>query len=163
MSNPNIRDPRVPMLPEELPQQRLREVVELPPRPEGLEPCCTMDLDVPKEYRPKGDPRRATFLAMVEWAWSPMHSRLDAYYLGQKGPLWLMWIRNADPYDDDGSGWWLYAWGRRRGVNPRQAAVYLLMEAWSYEARGHLDAFHMIDDTGLLSVADLAAIAGEVW
>ncbi len=165
MSKPNIRDPRVPMLPEELPRQRLHEVVELPPRPAGLESRCTLVDDVPSQYRLKGNPGNPTYLGMVEWSWSPMHSRLDAYYLSPNGPLWLLWVRNADPFSD-GFGapeWWVYAWGRRKGVSRRQAAVYLLMDAWTCEAEDHLDQFHMIDDTGLLSVADLSAIAREVW
>ena len=52
----------------------------------------------------------------------------------------------------------------RKGIEERQAAVYLLLEFWADEAGSStLDEFHWINEDGYLSVADLAAIAREVW
>jgi len=45
-----------------------------------------------------------------------------------------------------------------------QASVHLLRAIWESEcAESSLDEFHWINDTDLLSVADLAAISREVW
>ena len=52
----------------------------------------------------------------------------------------------------------------RRGVDERQAAVHLLLQFWKEEAEeSDLDQFHWINEAGYLSVADIAAIAREVW
>ena len=52
----------------------------------------------------------------------------------------------------------------RSGVDQKQAAVYLLLEFWSFDAKeGGVDEFHWINDDGFLSIAELAAIARVVW
>ena len=52
----------------------------------------------------------------------------------------------------------------RRGVNQEQAAAYLLLEFWKFDAQDcYVDCYHWINETGYLSVADLSAIAREVW
>ena len=74
------REPKIPMSPEELPQQRIHEVVALPKRPEEFDFKVGYEL-VPYGELPKNAPIKSTYLCQVEWAWSPAHNRLDAYYL----------------------------------------------------------------------------------
>ena len=51
-----------------------------------------------------------------------------------------------------------------RGVTEKPAAVYLLLELWKHEVReSYLDQFHWINEGEFLSVAELMAIAREVW
>ena len=69
--------PKIPMLPSELPQQRLYGVVDLPERPSKFE-CLVGYNSVPKDALPKATPRSAVYLGQVEWAWSPMHGRASS-------------------------------------------------------------------------------------
>ena len=79
----NIMKTFVPMTKDQLPQQRLYEVVDLPERPENLN--IQVDWMNPlQKKRPKGSPRKLIYLCGVEWAWSPAHSRMDHYYLNLK-------------------------------------------------------------------------------
>ncbi len=70
--------PRIPMRPEELPQQRLSLVVPLPPRPTGFAGTRDAPGSVPPSLKM---PRSARYIGQVEWAWSMINARLDAYYL----------------------------------------------------------------------------------
>jgi hypothetical protein len=156
------REPTIPMVPEALPQQRIHEVITLPSKPEPF--SCTVGYgQFPKGSLPSGTPSEMTYLAQVEWAWSPMNNRLDAYYLHRGRTHWSLWSRY---WDDNWGQWSDMAIGcvPRRGVTEPQAAVYLLLEFWTGEVTGNsLDEFHWINETEYLSVADLAAIAREVW
>lgn len=158
-------DPKVVMDLTQLPRQRLHAVVELPERPAGFQGYCEYIDSMPEKDCPKGSPRKVQFLGSVEWSWSPMHSRWDAYYLNPRGKYWLLWIR----YLDDNEWipkwrWNLYAWGLRKGVSTKEAAVYLLADAWAAEAReSDLDHFHLINDPGLLTIPELCAIGRLVW
>ena len=105
----------------------------------------------------------ATFLCQVEWAWSPMHNRIDAYYLHRGRREWSLWSK----YWDDNWGEWAHTCigvVQRRGVYQEQAAAMLLLEFWKYDAQNSdVDCYHWINETGYLSVAELSAIAREVW
>jgi hypothetical protein len=156
------REPKMPMRPEDLPQQRIHEVVELPERP------AEFNFDVgygcsPEGGLPKAGIRSATFLCQVEWAWSPMNNRVDAYYLHRGRSEWLL----CSKYWDDNWGKWEHigiGTVHRRGVNQEKAAALLLLEFWKYDAQNSdVDCYHWINETGYLSVAELSAIASEVW
>ena len=155
-------EPKIPMSPEELPQQRIHEVVALPKRPEPFD-CLVGYGVVSDDIIPKSGPRSPEYLAQVEWAWSPMHIRLDAYYLHSGRKHWLLWSRYWD--DNWGKwGWTVVGCVGKKGVSERQAAVYLLVEFWKEEAeKSDVDQFHWINEDGYLSIADLAAIARVVW
>ena len=92
-----------------------------------------------------------------------MHNRLDAYYLHRGRKNWILWTR----YWDDNWGKWEWAATAcvaKKGVSEQQAAVYLLAEFWKEEAEeSDVDQFHWINEAGYLSVAELGAIAREVW
>lgn len=156
------REPKIPMSPAELPQQRVHEVVTLPAKPEPFD-CSVGYRQFPKGSLPTGTPSNMTWLCQVEWAWSPMNNRLDAYYLHRGRTHWSLWSRY---WDDNWGRWSEMAIGcvHRRGVSQKQAAVYLLLEFWIDEvAENYLDEFHWINEERYLSVAELAAIARKVW
>lgn len=157
-----VKEPKIPMLPEQLPQQRLHEVVKLPDRPEPFDCIVGYGL-VPDNVRGKGNPRSPLYLAQTEWAWSPMHSRIDAYYLQRGRKHWVLVTR----YWDDNWGQWGWinaACVPSKGVTAHQAAVHLLLEFWKEEAiDSDLDEFHWINEAGDISVAELMAVAREVW
>ena len=160
-----FKEPTIVMDLESLPQQRLHAVVELPARPPGFLGLNPWSNPLPEKDRPRGSPRKLEFLASVEWSWSPMHSRWSAYYLNPRGKYWLLWTRWLDDFSGPPKWCWdLSAWGYKKGVTAEQAAVYLLADFWSSEARDEgLDQFHLIDDNGLLSVAELNAVGRLAW
>jgi hypothetical protein len=65
-----IREPKIPMSPEDLPQQRIHEVVTLPKRPEEFD--CQVGYELfPYGKLPKNALTNSTYLCQVEWAWFP--------------------------------------------------------------------------------------------
>lgn len=157
--------PRTPMHPDELPQQRVTLVADLPPRPEGFEgTCCFADggnIELPDITEPK----QSTELGGVEWAWSPAHSRLDNYFIERRGGQWLLWIgfEDENSWDRDWT-WVLYCFAEYGDADGHAAAVYLLHDAWADEAsRESIDHFHWVNHEGVLSVSDLTAIARSIW
>ena len=156
------REPKIPMSPEELPQQRIHEVVALPKRPAEFDFKVGYEL-FPYGELPKNAPTNSTYLCQVEWAWSPAHSRLDAYYLHRGQTHWSLWTKF---WDDNWMKWEQITVGYvpRRGADQKQAAVYLLLEFWAYDAQENsVDEFHWINEDGFISIAELAAIARKVW
>ena len=161
MSRPNI-----PMSPEELPQQKMYVVKGLPPIPEG---CDIELLDYESEHGLAGIPKKPTkksiYVGQVEWAWSPMHNRLDAYYIHRGRTHWLLWSSTLDDHDVPWK-WYHHPVASIpiEGVSESQAAAHLLLEYWNSEARSYaIDHYHWINETGALSVAQLQAIADVVW
>lgn len=155
--------PNIPMRPEELPQQRVTPVVTLPPRQAELKSLR----NPPKRLSlPAKMPRTAKYLGQVEWAWSPNHNLVAAYYLStdRHRRYWLLWVR---PYDDNWGKWsesFIYFYTERHDVAARVAAIYLLLDAWRFEKRrsGH-DHFHWINSAEFLTTEELLAIGREVW
>ena len=156
------REPKIPMSPTELPQQRIHEAVGLPERPAEFD--CEVGYGVFSDNAvPKNAPTNSAYLCQVEWAWSSAHNRLDAYYLHRGRSHWSLWSKY---WDDNWMKWEQITVGYvpRRGVDQKQAAVYLLLEFWAFDAKeGDVDQFHWINEDGFLSIAELAAIAREVW
>ena len=154
----------IPMSPEDRPQQRVYEVVDLPPTPVGLETKLDWVEPFPDD-RPKTTPRKVQFLCAVEWAWSPMHNRIDNYYLHQRGKRWLLW----NNWVEDGEAPWTWHWnvhayGRRCRSDERTISIHLIKAFWEFDAKYHdVEHFHWINNTGLLSVEEIEAIAREVW
>ena len=154
--------PKIAMSPNELPSQRLHEVVELASRPKGVEFVACTDED-PKEILPERRPTNMTYLGSVEWAWSPMHDRIDAYHLHRGRNHWILYIEDLEPEMPD-YAWSVGAFVQRKGVDERQAAVHLLMERWKAEHDlWDLDEFGFINQEGFLSMSELKEIARRVW
>ena len=80
----------IPMSPDFLPRQKLNEVVTLPKLPEGLAPKVEWVEPLLRDP-PRASPRKLSFLFSVEWSWSPMHHRIDNYYLNPRRNVWLLW------------------------------------------------------------------------
>jgi hypothetical protein len=150
------------MLPTELPQQRLYLVKGVPARPEGW----VATLGEPQDAAvPAAMPRSSRLVGQVEWAWSPMHSRLDAYYLSmdRARTRWLLWCRY---YDDNWSRWEagsIIAHGPRARLPPKAAAQLLLAAFWTAECRNGTDRFHWVNEDELLSAGEMKEIADVAW
>jgi len=154
--------PRIAMTPGELPDQRIHEVVNLPPEPEGFEPVGCYGWE-PEEIMPKNRPRDMLYLGSLEWAWGPMHGRIEAYFLHRGRTYWLLYTQDLDPNEPE-FAWMVAAFGNRKDVDERQAAVHLVVAKWREEViQGGLDHFHWINQDGYLSVPEWMAIAREVW
>ena len=99
MSNESWKNERIaasplPGFPDDLPQQRISEVVTLPDQPEGLE--VRVELLESYPHYPVRTPRKVLFLGGVEWARSPANSRRDSYYLYSKPEHWMLWDHLLD-------------------------------------------------------------------
>ena len=154
----------IPMAPEHRPQQRLNEVVSVPLIHDKLKPKIDW-LNPLQKNRPKGSPRKVIYLFGVEWAWSPAHSRMDHYYLNLKPNHWFMWNHWLDDHSDPWKWEWIFlSYANHIGGDLKTLATHMVLDFWNND-RDHqgLDHFHLISNTGLLSVDDVQAIAKEVW
>lgn len=155
-------DTRVPMLPDELPQQRLYAVEDLPP----IDERPPVDLYIGGgQGSPKSMHRNRKLIAQAEWAWGPMNGRINAYWLHPGRSRWYLWLAALD---DSGARWrWeriLVASCSRQDVSDELAAVSLMSAFWKWEAESdYLDPYHWLNQTGLLSVGKINAIRDEVW
>lgn len=61
-----VREPRIPMSPQQLPQRRIYEVVGLPERPTGFESFMNYG-GVPEGTVSKNPLRNPIYLCQVEW------------------------------------------------------------------------------------------------
>ena len=169
---------RIPMRPDDLPQQKVYAVTDIPEPPSDFEASCLMQFgledardqyewSIPEEDLPQRFPGAATFIAQVEWAWVPSHDRLDAYYIcsNRRRSHWFLWLRwpddNAPEFRMNSL---LYAYCPCKAMDRKTAAIQLLLHSWRYEAaaseRGRFD---WINGAGLLTVSELQAIATVVW
>jgi len=141
-----------------------RTLPRLPPRPKSFKGICNIYDPMPENVRPKGSPRNTGFVCSTEWMWGPCNNRCDKYYLNPRGPYWLLWIGEHDGNWNTKWEWILYAYAKKKGVDAKTAAVYLLLDAWTAEAdRGAIGHYHFIDCDGLLSVSEISEIARRVW
>ncbi len=154
----------IPMSPDALPQQRLYLVPDMGGTPKNL--CITKG--VPGEDGiPSKLPRSATPIAQVEWAWSPMHNRIDSYHISMDSnrSRWVFW---QSFFDDSNLPWrWELVSAvstPRAGISKRLAAAALLQHYWQQEIEDmELDHYHWINDTDLLSIGEVSEIARLVW
>ena len=142
----------------------LNAFAPFPKRPKHLHP--EIELNKPLSPRPStAAPRKRLFLFSVEWAWSPMHNRIDNYYLNPRRTGWLLW----NNWLEDGFRPWrwylqLMAYGNRCHSDENSIAKHLVLALWKWDAKeNHVDHFHWLNDTGLLGVEDVKALAREVW
>ena len=166
------------MSPDELPQQKVYEVVDLPKPPPEFEASCLMqygyqndrndfEWSIPEDDLPQRFPGTATFVAQVEWAWAPHHDRVDSYYIcsNRRRTHWFLWLRFPDENTwENRMESILYAYCPRRKVDQKTAAIHLLLHAWRYEAaKSNTGRFDWINDAGLLTVSEIHAIVRAVW
>lgn len=158
-----MKPPNIPMVPGQLPQQRLNVVPTLPDRPAAFDSIAGWQA-VPDDILPKSkNPRNAAYLGQVEWAWSPAHERLDAYYIHRSRRFWILWILH---FDDNWEKWeWLPVGSvPLRQATEKEAAVHLLIDFWKFaKDNGSLDHFHWINEGGFLSVEEWREVGRTVW
>jgi hypothetical protein len=156
-------DPRIPMAPSQLPQQRIHEVVDLLSKPDQFDYHVGYGRKVPDSNYSHDEPADAEYLAQVEWAWDPNHTRLEAYYLDHGADHWVLWVRYWSD-NDWAFKWIVVGYVADHGVSQEEAAVHLITEFWKDEAEeSSLDHFHWINEAEYLSVAQMAAIGRAVW
>ena len=155
----------VPMTPDARPKQRLNEVVGLPAKPDDMDVFVEWVNPIASERRPKGTPRKLTFVCSVEWAWSPMNNRIANYYINPKPWGWALWDNWLDDHSVPWRWWWLFlGYTGKTEADERTVATHMLMEAWKADAEyQEHDHYHWINNTGCLSVEEIQAIAREVW
>ena len=157
--------PSIPMRPEDLPQQRVAAVFELPPRPPGFQGVCEFEHKLDDSHRPESMPRSARFLATLEWAYDP--DRLMAFYISANRARshWLLWAKWLD--ENDWPFRWidvLYGYAPKKGIPESVAAMYLLLDAMRYEAEDcSVRRFDLIGAEGMLTVPELLAVSRAVW
>lgn len=176
-TNINTKNPSVVLNPEDLPQQRLTVVRNL--------------TDFPEDWKyfvhgwPEGVKEDLTTydtLCSLEWAWSPMHNRLQLYAFqkslcGKYGlltigqfndeSLFQQYDEDGEPLDDDIDPWTLQEAGHciyQPRLSLKENAVLCVIEDLRFEkGECDLDPFHWVQSEDLLDCADLAAIARVVW
>ena len=154
----------VPMLPEQIPQQRLNEVLTLPSKPSDLK--VYVDNDVPlKKNRPVAWLRKLIYLCGVEWAWSPAHNRMDHYYLNLKPNHFFLWNHYLDDLSIPWKWEWLFlSYASKCKGDLKAISTHMLLKYWETECEDQgLDHYHFIGNTGLLNVEDIQAVAREIW
>ena len=157
-----MKQPRVPMLPDQLPQQRIYAVEGIPHFPDGLK--VEVGYGIPSKL--KRPPRNSTYLFQAEWAWSPSHGKVNAYHLHKGRQDWTLYLTY---FDEDQSPW---GWSPKmpvartslKALDERGAAFFLTIAflKFDHEKTGS-GRFHMINEEDFLSVSDIQAIAREVW
>jgi hypothetical protein len=154
------------MNPADFPQQKVFEVKAFPKWPSG---CGVMLLGGQVENILPGVPNQPNEdsipLAQVEWSWSPMHARVDAYELHRGGEHWLLWC--GGPEDNSSNcitNWYAVTCMPIKDISQEDAAKFMLLAYWESEFGAiSLDRYHWINRADALSVADINSIANEVW
>ena len=156
---------KITLNPQDFPQQTLYEIKKFPKWPEG---CGVRFLNTCEHELP-GIPAApdedSVPLAQVEWAWSPMHARVDAYQIHRGDDHWLLWCGGPDENSSiDITNWFAVAFMAANGLSQRDAAMFLLDAFWMFERScNSLGRYHWINRADALPVGDLQCIANQVW
>lgn len=155
--------PTIPMSPLDLPSQRIYLVPNYPLEPYGW----AVSFDTGASHLPKRRPHSARYLGQVEWSWSPMHSRIDAYHLSLNSArsAWVLWLSFFDDQSWKFVDTHIAAWAPRKGMQGADAAVLLIEAFWRREKNDitELDHFHWVGQEGLLTAAVFKEIGRKVW
>jgi hypothetical protein len=110
--------------------------------------------------------RKSEFLCTIEWSWSPVNERMESYYLQRGRTHWLLWLKR---YDGNWAKWEkpiaISRCARKGLCDDKDVAMILLAAVLAEEIRyynsdpGRFD----INNTGLLSMEELDAVADTVW
>ena len=148
--------PIVPML------ESGEELIVLPKRPKNFDFVvgygCKAQEIIPSNVRD-----HSAFLCQTDWPWSQKSDCLNSYSLYEGKIEWSLW---SNYWDQRIKNWQDVCIGtvNRRGVNQKQAAIYLLLEFWKYDAvENNTSEFHWVNQEGYLIGPELDAIAREIW
>ena len=82
-------------------------------------------------------------------------------------------LKPQAPFTQKGTGsararatwhWDLMAYGNRCRLDAKTIASHLIRELWKFDAKYHeVEQYHWINNTGLLGVEEIQAIAREIW
>jgi len=124
---------------------------------------------------PKKIPDDSRYICTVEWAWSPAHNRVDGYELSlsEDESHWIFWFvcpclnqecEEVLPWDNEDPLSQASLCCSAEGVDEHRAAAILLKAFWEEEVKFQdLDKYHLLNDTGILSVHWVESIADTVW
>ena len=171
----------IAMTPEDLPRQRLYQLIELP------EPPWNFGLlfgEALQKLQPSEPGEGASLIVQAEWSWSPMHNRVSNWEIGldETKQYWVLWrsyqTRESeladwcDPDDDEEDHEWVAIWYSelaaacaKRDLGMHDASILLLKQAWEDERDGdmELDRPHFYGATGELNIHELRSIERAVW
>lgn len=157
---------RIAMQSEDFPVQHLHAVVDFPPCPPGFEIETPIGCDPDTPFDVIEHPESMKTIAVLEWAWSPMHSRIDTYLLERRAEHWALWNYLPEGLIDEDEHHLLMAYGPPLDMPERTAAMHLLRASLAAERDDldvELDRPFLIDHVDLLSIGDLKTIFREVW
>ena len=154
------------MFPEQLPQQLVAAVIKVPKKPAGL--VIRQHYEQPKLLdAPKRAPRNVELICSAEWAWSPMHNRIDNYYLGRRRNRWFLWNNWVNDNDIPWEWNWDYLSYTEGSFSAdiETIAAHLLLSFWQTQVANHelYDQPHWINLEGVLDIPMIHAIAREIW
>lgn len=171
---------QVAMSPEDLPRQRMFQLVDLPEPHAGFECLVGERLASLGPLESGGEDK---FIVQAEWAWSPMHGRISNWEIGPdgSGDYWLLWC--SGPTGEYEPAEWcnpgeeqavemepvwdstLVAACHRQALPDQEAAILLLFQAWHDERLGfmELDRPHFYGAVGLLAIDVIRSIEIRVW
>ena len=136
---------------------------QLPPRPEGFVGKLDYRGALSDEFRPKQSPRQLKRVATADFSDGPGSDAYFSYYLYSQRHYWMLYVYLS--YDGseeltESQKWTIYCYAKKGKETAETAAVYLLMDAWREE---EYDDPPLIENEGVLSVADLVLICQSIW
>jgi len=168
----------VAMSPEQLPRQRLFQLIDLPEPPQDF---ALLYGEALRNLRPIEPTEDASLIVQGEWSLSPMHSRISNWEIGmdETQQHWILWCCTrtdeseavwGDPVDENTplvSIWYfeVVAGCARGNLSERDASILLLLEAWTDERDGdcELDRPHFYGASGVLNIDVIRSIEKVVW
>ena len=148
----------------EKPSEHIYQVRDEPERPAGLETkVCWISSCWPEAPE---EPEMTLYLGALEWSWSPMHSRLDSYYLSKTDHFWLIYLHVLEDGGEEWTwNWSLYAFAERFECADLLAVGYwMIHDVLETEADSeNLDCFHYVSGEGALSVGHFRMIGDHIW
>lgn len=115
-------------------------------------------------FFPKQRPRSARFVAALEFSPAPAHAEDHTYYLSSNRgrTLWFLWLHLYDEWEEE-SHEDVWAYGSWPKASPKEIAAQLIRTAWQGQYRKAGRKWFSVTDEGLLSGAEVVAIARELW
>ncbi|MFC1866556.1 hypothetical protein ACFL0H_00220 [Thermodesulfobacteriota bacterium] len=130
---------------------------------ENYFPTYEFDIE-PGGHLPKKPPRTALLLCAVDWSWSPMHDRLDYYYVSRtrNRKYWILWKEYPDEWDKP--AYRIYCTSSGAFRSHYEAGKEMLKRSWSWDKEENLlDHFHGIIEGGALNMDGIEEIGEQVW